>query len=259
MNKIAIVGKGGVGKSFITYALSKFFAQKANKVLVVDCDESNKSLFRLFGFAHSPKDFMDFLGGKKAVQQKLIKKFKDKEAKINILEKGLVTLESIPTEFIQQDGNIFLINIGKISHPMEGCACPMGVVSREFLEKIELKKDELVIVDTEAGVEHFGRGIEQGIDVVLAIAEPYLDSIEVAKRAYFLAKDMGKRAYLLFNKVTSNLKERLEKTLEQQDIELLGFIDFYPEVYASALDGKIPENKSVFSEIEKIGEKIYGI
>jgi len=82
----------------------------------------------------------------------------------------------------------------------------MGVISREFLEKISLKEDEIILVDTEAGVEHFGRGIEKGIDIVIAIAEPYLDSVEVAEKAIGLAQKMGKKVYLFLIKCLLKLK-----------------------------------------------------
>ena len=203
MKKIAVCGKGGVGKSFIVYGFAKAFSKRGKKVLVIDSDESNQTLYKLFGFDEPPSDFMDFLGGKRNVQQSLIKRFQsgEKEPKMSVIEKDTFKINDILEEFIKRDGNIFLVSIGKIKEPMEGCACPMGVISREFLEKISLKEDEIILVDTEAGVEHFGRGIEKGIDTVIAIAEPYLDSVEVAEKAIGLAHKMGKKVYFILNTI----------------------------------------------------------
>lgn len=258
MKKIAVCGKGGVGKSFIVYGLAKILAKKGKKVLVIDSDESNQTLYKLFGFIEPPSAFMDFLGGKKTVQQSIIKRFQsgEKEPKISVIEKNSFTIDDIPADFIRKDGNIALFSIGKIKEPMEGCACPMGVVSKEFLDKIELRDEEVVIVDTEAGVEHFGRGIEKGIDTVLAIAEPYLDSIEVAEKALSLAQKMEKKVYLVLNKVPSELEGKVVDTLKKRGLIISGIIHFDTDVYSSSLEGKIPEQSKAFNEIESFLEHI---
>ncbi|GAB6184283.1 ATP-binding protein [Thermodesulfovibrio hydrogeniphilus] len=253
MRKIAVCGKGGVGKSFIVYGFAKVLAKKGYKVLVVDVDESNQSLYKLFGFSEPPASFMDFLGGKKAVSQQLRKKFQaqDKEVKISVIEEKKFHMNDIPKEFIKSDGNIHLLSIGKIKEPMEGCACPMGVVSREFLEKIELSEDELILVDTEAGIEHFGRGVEKGVDTIVAVAEPYLDSIEVAEKAIVLAKEMGKKTYLIINKVPAKFENKILEILQRKGLTPAGIIHFSEEVYTLSLEGKATLSAKVFEEIEK--------
>ncbi|MFN3407175.1 MAG: ATP-binding protein, partial [Caldimicrobium sp.] len=154
------------------------------------------------------------------------------------------------------DGNITLISIGKIKEPLEGCACPMGIISRELLEKIELEENEIIIVDTEAGIEHFGRGIEKGIDAVIAVAEPYLDSIEVAEKAISLAKKMGKKVYLVINKVPHHIENKVKDIVSKKGLEISALIHFSPDVYESSLEGKIFENSNVFLEIEEFTEKL---
>ncbi|MCS7215682.1 MAG: tRNA (N6-threonylcarbamoyladenosine(37)-N6)-methyltransferase TrmO [Thermodesulfovibrio sp.] len=258
MRKIAVCGKGGVGKSFIVYGIAKAFANRGKKVLVVDSDESNQTLYRLLGFNEPPSAFMDFLGGKKSVQQSIIKRFQsaDKETKINVIEKETFSIDEIPNEFIKKDGNIGLVSIGKIKEPMEGCACPMGVVSREFLEKIELNENEIIIVDTEAGIEHFGRGIEKGIDTVIAVAEPYLDSIEVAEKAISISEKMGKNTYLIMNKISKEMEGKMREITEKRGLSVLGWVHFSPEIYVSAIEGGIPEKSEAFREIEEFLDKI---
>ncbi|GAB5046485.1 ATP-binding protein [Thermodesulfovibrio sp. TK110] len=258
MKKIAVCGKGGVGKSFIVYALAKAFSRRGKRVLVVDSDESNQTLYRLFGFNEPPSSFMDFLGGKKSVQQSLIKRFQsgEKEPKMSVIEKDTFSINDIPAEFIKKDGNLALVSIGKIKEPMEGCACPMGVVSREFLEKIELQENEVIVVDTEAGVEHFGRGIEKGIDTVITVAEPYLDSIEVAEKAIGLAQKMGKNVYFIINKVSSDIESKVKETIQKRGLPLSGVIHFSADVYSFSIDGKIPETSEAFREVEEFLEKV---
>lgn len=148
--------------------------------------------------------------------------------------------------------------IGKIKEPMEGCACPMGIVSREFIEKIELEENEVMIVDTEAGIEHFGRGVERGVDTVVAVAEPYLDSIEVAQKVISLAKKMDKRVYLIINKVPKELEDKVRETVTKKGLKIFGLIHFLPEVHSFSVEGRIPENSEAFMEIENFIEMVNG-
>jgi CO dehydrogenase maturation factor len=87
--------------------------------------------------------------------------------------------------------NLVLVSIGKILQSLEGCACPMGVLSREFLKKLHLGTKEAAFIDMEAGVEHFGRGIETSIDGVLVVVEPSMESLELAARIKTLAGEAG--------------------------------------------------------------------
>jgi CO dehydrogenase maturation factor len=83
-----------------------------------------------------------------------------------------------------------LVSIGKILQALEGCACPMGVLSREFLNTLTLDENELVIVDMEAGVEHFDRGIDESNDTILLVVEPSMESIIMAEKIRCLSAGM---------------------------------------------------------------------
>ncbi|MDM7203032.1 MAG: P-loop NTPase [Thermodesulfobacteriaceae bacterium] len=259
MRKIAVCGKGGVGKSFIVYAMARTLAKWGKNILVVDADESNQTLYKLFGF-HSPAPtLIDFLGGKKSIQQSIKKGLQSGKGEplLSVIERESLKMEDLPQECIKRVGNIALVSIGKIKEPLEGCACPMGIVSREFLEKIELQENEVIIVDTEAGVEHFGRGIEKGIDTVIVVAEPYLDSIEVAEKALFLAQKLEKKVYLILNKVPTDIEDKVKDMIQRRGLNLTGIVPFSSEICYSSMEGKIPEQASVFERIEAILEKIY--
>ena len=147
--KIVICGKGGSGKSTVSALMAREMATRGNKVLVVDTDESNFGLYKHLGF-EQPKDFMDSFGGKKGLGERM-RKFMRSEGKemLSILED--FSLEDIPAELIVGEDGIRLVAIGKIHDYGEGCACPMGALAREFIEK--LKADGMqVIVDTDAGI-----------------------------------------------------------------------------------------------------------
>jgi CO dehydrogenase nickel-insertion accessory protein CooC1 len=77
----------------------------------------------------------------------------------------------------------------------EGCACPMGVLSREFLKKLRLNENWIAFIDMEAGIEHFGRGIDEAIDKVILVVEPSFESLNVAEKIRDLAAGMNKAVY----------------------------------------------------------------
>ncbi|WP_006522979.1 putative CODH nickel-insertion accessory protein [Desulfoscipio gibsoniae] len=91
------------------------------------------------------------------------------------------------------------MRIGKIEHSMEGCACPMGSITRSLLNELQINENEWIIVDTEAGVEHFARGILEGADIVLMVADPSYESVLLAEKARGLAEEAHKEFFVIFN------------------------------------------------------------
>lgn len=183
MMKISVCGKGGSGKSTIVALMAETASMKGYRVLVVDADESNTGLARMLGFNHPPIPLMELVGGKKRLKQKM--------AGPNILSEAQIATVQIPEQHLLQRDGLMLVGIGKILQSLEGCACPMGVLSREFLKKLALQENELAIVDMEAGVEHFGRGVDTSIDSVLIVVEPPLESVTVGQKIYDLASGIG--------------------------------------------------------------------
>ncbi|ENN96674.1 CODH nickel-insertion accessory protein CooC [Methanocaldococcus villosus KIN24-T80] len=189
--KISICGKGGCGKSTVTALLAKELS-KNKKVLVIDGDESNISLHRLLGL-EKPKDIIDIIGGRKVLKKNMN----------NISE----ILKDIDVDSIaSKDGNLMLISVGKIRDFGEGCACPMGVLLKELIKNLDY---DYVLIDTEAGIEHFGRGVEENVDVILVVIDPTYESIRLANEIERMAKNMGKKVYFIINKVDDNIKDMI--------------------------------------------------
>ncbi len=200
--KILICGKGGTGKSTLTALLSKELAGRGKNVLIVDSDESNFGLSGLLGM-EKPRDFMEYLGGKKVLFER-----------VKTLETGLKT-DGLPSGYFSEKGSIKLLSVGKIYDFGEGCACPINALSSKFLENVELGKDELLIADTDAGVEHLGRGVERGCDVLLVVVEPSRESIELAKRVTTMVEDLGKEVYYILNKTDDETERAVLDSLQQ--------------------------------------------
>jgi CO dehydrogenase maturation factor len=221
--KILICGKGGCGKSTIVALLSKEMAERKNKVLVIDSDESNIGLHHRLGMA-KPADFMNYFGGKKI----LFEKTKDMTGKWK--------LDDLPKEYLSEKGNIQLLSMGKIYEFGEGCACPINALSSKFLEILDLEDKEFVIADTDAGIEHFGRGVEKGIDSLIVIIEPSQDSMLLAQKISKLGKQLGKPTYLVLNRVNHESEMILLESVDKKRI--IAIIPENRDVFMAGLAGK---------------------
>jgi len=234
--KILICGKGGSGKSTVSALIAKSLASRGYDVLVIDGDESNLSLYRLLG-VEQPKEFIERFGGRKRVKSEM--------KKSKLFEKPL-ELEEI-RDYVSEKGKIKFLTIGKIREFGDGCACPIGTLLRGVLKS--LKFDGFVIVDTDAGVEHFGRAVAEGCDLIFYIIDPTFESIALIKRVEDMAKKAGKDVFFILNKVDDNIKELMLKQIDTS--RLLAVIPMRKEIFESCLKG---EELDVIPEIEDVAE-----
>jgi len=220
--KVLICGKGGCGKSTIVTLLSKEMAERGNKVLVIDSDESNIGLHHRLGMP-KPEDFMNYFGGKKI----LFEKTKDITGKWK--------LDDLPKEYLSEKGNIQLLSMGKIYQFGEGCACPINVLSSRVLEVLDVGNKEFLIVDTDAGIEHFGRGVEKGVDSLVVVIEPSKDSILLAQKISDLGKQINKPTYYVLNKVDRETEKLLLDSVDKEKV--IAIIHENKDVFMSCLYG----------------------
>jgi len=215
-------------------------------VLVVDSDESNSGLYRMFGFDRAPIPLMELLGGKRSLKQKM--------SHPEILAQAEIWLRDIPLEHMLKNDGIRLVAIGKILQSLEGCACPMGVLSREFLKKLRLKDKEITIVDMEAGVEHFGRGVETSVDGVLIVVEPSMESITLAEKINNLATGSGvSNTWAVLNKVSSEeMASKLRGELSKRGVRVIGAIHNDPGICEACLEGRPLGGGKAREEIGKV-------
>jgi len=243
IRKIAVCGKGGTGKTTTASLLARALVSFGFGVLVVDTDESNPSLHRLLGLGREPRALGELLprgasGG-------------DTAARPNWLNRDEIAFTDIPDEYICRNGNLSLMVAGKIEEPLAGCACSIEVLARELMMNLAPKSNEFVVADLEAGVESFGRGLEQGVDTVIAVVEPSFDSVKVAAGVQYMAQGLGiSRVRAVLNKVPDRQTEReLMKSLSREGIRYLGSLPADADIARASLLGILPEKSEAFERM----------
>ena len=241
--KTLVCGKGGCGKSTVVALLARELAERGNKILVIDSDESNIGLHSRLGM-ENPDDFMNYFGGKKVLFAKT------KEMK------NAWRLDDLPRDYLAEKGNIQLLSMGKIYQFGEGCACPINALSSKFLEIVDLGDGEFLIADTDAGIEHFGRGVEKGVDILLVIIDPSQESILLAKKISELGQQVDKPVYYVLNRISD--QETQDLLLNSMDREkVIAIIPENKEIFISGLAGN--EFNMDVDGIKKIADMLESI
>lgn len=248
-NRIAVCGKGGVGKSTFVTLLTNVLRDKGYPVLTIDTDESNPGLGRMLGIDKEPKPLKN-----------LLRRFtNDKpEAGPNFLAKDEISILDIPAEFIAEDNNFKFMMTGKITEPFEGCACSMADIIRNFLNKLVLEEGEHVLVDMEAGIESFGRGVERSVDTVLIIVEPSFESISLAERINYMAQEIGVNTVrAVLTKVPSReVEEKILEKLSSLNIIPIGTIYYDLQVNEDGFEGRSLGESQAKDDVAKIAEAL---
>ena len=246
-----ICGKGGSGKSTITTLLARALNKNGKTVLVMDADESNLCLHRLLG-APLHEVLMENMGGRKGAKEKLTPSFPHHLE--DAFFKDPLTLADLPTSCLAEVDGIRLLVVGKIREFGEGCACMIGSISKAVLSRLREGEDEVVLIDAEAGLEHFGRRVDAGCDLILAIIDPSFESILMADRTRQLAEEAGVQAFFILNKVDDAVREAMEERLDPEKI--IACIPRDDSLFLQSLRGKTLRQE--IREIEAVGRFIAG-
>jgi len=237
-----ICGKGGSGKSVISVLAARLLSKKYD-VYLIDSDESNTLLPKILG-ADPPRPLVEYLGGRNSI-------FKKGEVNIvNALAKAGrgIALSDLPTDYISTSPEgIKLVIIGKVRNYGEGCACPLNYLTKTLLKNLVLEENEVVLVDTDAGIEHVGRGVEEGTDAILAVVDPTAESLALAKALKDSFEHLNKKFWIVLNKATPDITGIIREKAEDLNLEVNGLISFDEEIFKSCLEGKtLRADKSLY-------------
>ncbi len=244
--KIAVSGKGGAGKTSIASCLARIFEKEGFSVIAVDADPSMNLNLALGMERPFP-----------------IAELKDLIEERTSLGGGLYRLnpkvDDILDKYSTKKGNIKLIVMGTVKNAGAGCVCPENTFLRALLRHLTLKRKEVLILDTEAGLEHFGRGLAKNFNVMIIVVEPSYKSIETANRIYELSKQLEIGNIVgIGNKIMFD--EQIDFIESNVNFDVFEYIPYDNEVVKSEFSMNIiPENSIFFKKIEEFYRKIKNI
>ena len=238
--KIAVTGKGGVGKTTITAGLALRFKESGKKVIVVDCDPDT-NLGIALGFLE-PEKIKAICEMKELIAQRTgVKSLDEPAAFFNINPK----VDDIPQKYAKEHNGIKLLVMGKVNKAGSGCMCPENTFIKRLLAHLVLSKEEVVIMDMVAGTEHLGRGTAASVDAALIVTEPTKLGAQTARHIDLLLKELGiKKRFFIGNKITNVADEKFLK--DELGNNFLGFI---------GLSKVLAQNRGVFKFDDKLREE----
>jgi CO dehydrogenase maturation factor len=221
--KIAVSGKGGVGKTTLVLLLARFFRDRGAGVILVDADPDGNLAA---GLGLDPASVVPI----SAMKDLIAERTGARPGTSGGLFKLNPRVDDLPdTVAIQRDG-IRLLVMGTVRRGGGGCICPESALVKALLLHLVLERDDVVIMDMEAGIEHLGRGTARAVDIMIVVVEPGRRSIDTAVRVRTLAADIGlTKIAVVGNKVRDEGDEKFLREA-MPGFDFLGFIPFSPAV-----------------------------
>lgn len=199
MNKIAVTGKGGAGKSTIAAAMAVALKNKGKNVWVLDCDP-DANLATILGYPY-PEKLQPIAELKEIIKERTGAKGDGSAGFFKMNPQ----VDDIPSKFSVEHNGVHLMLMGKMKPAKGGCFCPENAFAKSLISHLLLKENEVVIMDMEAGIEHLSRGTASSVDVMLIVTEPSFSSIETTKRILTLAKQLNiKKVLIIANKIRND-------------------------------------------------------
>jgi len=248
--KLAITGKGGVGKTTLSSTLARLYADEGRTVLAADVDP-DANLGLALGLSQEEVDQIVPISKMKALAKERTGASDD-----NKFYKLNPYVADIPETYAKTVNGVKLLVMGTVDVGGTGCVCPEHVMLKSILSALTYRKNDVVIMDMEAGLEHLGRGTAQGMDQFIVVIEPGARSVQTYRNVKRLALDLGiKRVRVVANKVRDEADEAFVKANIPAE-DLLGCIHYNPDIIDADRQGKSPYDFSpeAIAEIRKIKE-----
>ena len=246
--KVAITGKGGVGKTTLSSTLARLYADEGRTVLAADVDP-DANLGLALGLSQEEVDQIIPIS-----RMKDLAKERTGASDDNKFYKLNPYVADIPEKFAKTINGVKLLVMGTVDLGGSGCVCPEHVMLKSILSARTYRKNDVVIMDMEAGLEHLGRGTAANMDQFIVVIEPGSRSVQTYHNVKRLASDLGiKRVRVVANKVRDERDEQFVRNAIPEE-DLLGMIHYNLEVMDADRNGQSPYDYSptAIAEIRKI-------
>ena len=255
--KIAVAGKGGVGKSTIAGILARQFAASGRRVIAVDVDP-DANLARCIGLSEEQiSSIVPLSEMRNLVRERTVRNY----GLLGSILKRNPKVDDIPEKFSILHEGVRFLQFGSTKKGGSGCYCPENSLLRELMKHLLVESEDVIILDMEAGIEHLSRGTAASVDSLIVVVAPGRLSIETATRIRSLAKDVGIPSLAVVgNKVrTDRDREAIQTGLP--DFTILGFLPYDESILEADLNGISPfDIDSQFKEVlEKIRQRMLEI
>lgn len=253
--KIAVSGKGGVGKTLIAGGLAYSFARKRMKTIAIDADPSPNLALTLGLSSEEAGEILPVSENRELIESKTKTDYSG-VFNLSFTVDDVVRDYSVETPF-----DVNLIVMGTVKSLGSGCTCPANAVIRALLRHLVVDRNEAVVLDMEAGVEHLGRGTAKYVDNLLVVADANMKSLEIAKHITDLALGTDvKQIHLVANKVMGKTqKEAILNFAKKNGLAIVDFVPFDQNVVESEMRGNTPlkqRESPAVQAIEALSEKI---
>ncbi len=242
--KIAISGKGGVGKTTIAAMLAHVFSKRNYRVTAIDCDPAS-NLPSALGIKIKPKPLAEL---KDIIEERVV-------GPMGMYRLNPKVDDIFEAYSVYNADGVRVLVLGTIEKGGEGCFCPENAFLRAILRHAIFKEKDLLIMDMEAGIEHLGRGTARGVDLLIAVVEPGSRSVETLEKIEKLAYDIGiERIAVIVNKFVEGGEVR--KLLEKIRYPILGFVPFCECFIRADIENKPPYELCDTKVFEEIANKL---
>jgi len=236
--KIAISGKGGVGKTLLSSMLAKIFAESGYSVIAIDADP-DANLAATLGFPH-PEEIIPISEMKELIEERT----GTKAGQVAPYFKLNPKVDDIPEKYALKQNGVRLMRMGSIKKGGTGCYCPENALLKTLLVHLLVARDEVVILDMEAGIEHLGRGTAGMVDKLIIVVEPGRRSLETAVNIKKLAAEINLQNIAVVGNKIRNQRDREFLISSLPGFEFLGFIPYDPAIVDADLANLSPLDSS---------------
>jgi len=263
--KIAIAGKGGVGKTFIAGTLARLFARAGRKVIVVDADPNINTASSLGISAEVSDSIVPLSDNEELIKEKTGVAPGQSYGQLFRLTPSV---NDVIDEFgVMGPDGVRLLVMGTVKGGNTGCMCPANALLRILIQHLLIQRDEVLIMDMVAGLEHLGRGTARRMDAMLVVVEPRMKSVDTMRRIMKLAADIEVKEVIAVGNKIGSLQEQkfIEEKMRELNVPVAALVPYDEAIAKADMMGKAPIDNDPSSpgikaveELSAYLEKRYG-